>query len=131
MLHRIAFPVVSEWYQDHLSFGLYRRRPERSKIRTSVVLVATTPRRYASVKETLRHHDTRYQGQVGRHHWSKQATLRDPRGPAYPRAAVVDLVRVRLAWQPGPGRHRRRARRHGRGDGGAVRRGPHDPGSLG
>jgi Bacterial low temperature requirement A protein (LtrA) len=52
-------------------------------------------------------------------------------GPACPRAAVVDLVRVRLAWQPGPGRHRRRACRYGRCDGGAVRRGPHDPGSLG
>jgi hypothetical protein len=52
-------------------------------------------------------------------------------GPSCPRAAVVDLVCVRLAWQPNQGRYRRRACRHGRGDGGAVRGGPHDPGSLG
>ena len=45
--------------------------------------------------------------------------------------AVVDLIQVRLARQPGPGRNRRRACRNGRRDGRDVRRGPRDPRSLG
>ena len=34
VLHRIAFPVVSEWYQNCPSFGFYGRGPEESKIRS-------------------------------------------------------------------------------------------------
>jgi hypothetical protein len=34
VLHRIAFPVMSEWYQNCPSFGLYGRGPEESKIQT-------------------------------------------------------------------------------------------------
>jgi hypothetical protein len=51
VLHRIAFPVVSEWYQNCPSFGLYGRGPEESKIRT---VASLSPMQVLNIEEQAR-----------------------------------------------------------------------------